>query len=190
MNRKPRQPNSRPTNPTRPSPAKSPTARRKSGGTCPARPLDATHHHAPRGIQSDAQPRFAPTRVQPCRVWLAPTTGTDGLRAILRTRTPSAMRSSSLGCGKSPLMVRRSSRANCSAGFDRNPGGAAARQQPLSAHRGSAVFAVPKTVTVRARTSSPSVLEKSGTAGRDCPAVQRNPSAGKTPWPDRQRSPE
>jgi len=91
MNRKPRQPNSRPTNPTRPSPAKSPTARRKSGGTCPARPLDATHHHAPRGIQSDAQPRFALTRVQPCRVWLAHAAGTDGLKAILRTRTPSTM---------------------------------------------------------------------------------------------------
>jgi hypothetical protein len=57
----------------------------------PARPLDATHHNASKGIQFDAQPRFAPTRVQPCRVWLAPTAGTDGLKAILRTRTPSTM---------------------------------------------------------------------------------------------------
>ena len=91
MNRKLRQPNSPPTNPARPSPAKSPTARRQSGGTCPAYPLDATHHHAPRGIHADAQPRFAPLPPQLSRMSLAHAAGTDGLKAILRTRTPSTM---------------------------------------------------------------------------------------------------
>jgi hypothetical protein len=30
--------------------------------------------------------------------------------------------------------------------------------------------------------------ERAGTGGRDCPAVVRDPIAGRTPWPDRQRS--
>ena len=43
-------------------------------------------------------------------------------------------------------------------------------------------------LTGHAMPSSPLRSANSGTGGRDCPAVVRNPIAGRTPWPDRQRS--
>ena len=43
-------------------------------------------------------------------------------------------------------------------------------------------------IIVRKASSSPSVSVSSGRGGKDCPAVQRNPIAGRRPWPDRQRS--